>query len=949
MSPVSTTAAMEKNGVNGHDAKAAAAALGSPSHGVQSGPEGGRMLFQYLGAGAACLFAVCMGTTMGWTSAAERLQYSNITGSDWELGSTEYSLVGAFMPLGALLAALPTGPAMAKWGRRNMMLALSPILFCAWLLIIFAQNAWMIILARLIIGAAIGSISMIAPLYSNEIAHKSVRGTLGGFFQFLHTCGVLFAYVLGWAITGPMTWISVICACVPVVAALAFFFFPDTPTWYLQQGRPEDARRSLIMFRGEDYPEHLLQAELDDISNELKAAAENKKTLKEAFTTKEAKLGLALSMNLMIVQQLSGVSAVVFYAAKIFEKAGSTLSKEVAAIVMGACLAGATLVSLFLVDRFGRRLLLLVSGAACVISNVILGIYLLILLADQKQASSWSSKDKLSAPVIYDEVGKQYIAVFNQSIVRTWDSTEVDLNKLKKLKFDHPIHSILNRSSKSEPVVVFKNGAAISLSAALSDRRKLWPGPLSSHVTIKDCFFMKLDGTDCITFVVAQEKGGVKLYISEVDSTSAPLLSVPLERADKKLLGHTVMVVEGSVSILTLWNDGQLYSLSLKKFPSEQSGVGCAIYTVKAVSLKNVVAMTQISTHHLAIYGADPSEEGAMLVIVNTQFMLVQAHQHYKLFSNNTNLWIIGTSLLLVVGNSLAVVPFILDTERLCALIGSHKPLKSKSNEVEQILEMENVSWEDADNIKSSIETNAVNRKDWVGLKSVENLVAQGYSQAMLCEELIPFLIEKVKIHDIIQLLKKLPDFPEESLVRILIFCLDSPASAFKSMKNQMENGVDSELMEVDGEDDSRDSQNALVELSQGQRILLDVIIRTPFSEAIILPYLRSRLNLPHCLALLQYIAQSLPQTANVSYSKSLLKWSAVLLDSHYQQLLLSKDECVSSTIFAIKELVESQVEYMEDLKVLQPILERVKCGQLFQKQNTLTNNFYSIETLRLY
>lgn len=54
----------------------------------------------------------------------------------------------------------------------------------------------MIILARLVIGAAIGSISMIAPLYSNEIAHRSVRGTLGGFFQFLHTCGVVFAYVL---------------------------------------------------------------------------------------------------------------------------------------------------------------------------------------------------------------------------------------------------------------------------------------------------------------------------------------------------------------------------------------------------------------------------------------------------------------------------------------------------------------------------------------------------------------------------------------------------------------------------------------------------------------------------------------------------------------------------------------------------------------------------------
>ncbi|KAK3916639.1 Nucleolar protein 11 [Frankliniella fusca] len=584
------------------------------------------------------------------------------------------------------------------------------------------------------------------------------------------------------------------------------------------------------------------------------------------------------------------------------------------------------------------------SLPGCAIVTLGKNIVIRYKLADQKQASSWSSKDKLSAPVIYDDVGKQYIAVFNQSIVRMWESTEVDLNRIKKLKFDHPIHSVLNRTN-SEPVVVFKNGAVVSLSAALADRRKMWLGPLSYDMTIKDCSLIKLEDTDCVALIAAREDG-VVLYLTEVDSTNVQLLSVPLERKDRKLLGCTIMVVEGSVSVLTLWNDGQLFSLPLKVL-SEPHGIGCAVYTVKAVSLKNAVAMTQISTHHLAVYGADPSEEGAMLVIVNTQFMLVQAHQHYKLFSNNTCLWIIGTSLLLVVGNSLAVVPFSLDTERLCALIGSHKPLKShesKSNDVEQILEMENAFWED-ENSPTLIDSVSA-KKEWAGLKSVENLVAQGYSQAMLCEELIPFLIEKRKISDIISLLKKLPDFPEEPLVRVLIFCLDSPVSAFNSIKHEIENG---DSVEVDGEDDSRDSQSALVEFSKGQRALLDVIIRTPFSEAMILPYLRSRLNLPHCLALLQYIAQSLPQTNDVSYSKSLLKWSAVLLDSHYQQLLLSKDECVSSTITAIKELVESQVEYMDDLKVLQPILERVKCGQHFQKQNTLTNNFYSIETLRLY
>lgn len=76
-----------------------------------------------------------MGTTMGWTSAAARFKEADSLG----ITDDEYSWIGACMPLGAMLAAPPTSPALARWGRRNMMLALSPVIFCAWLLIIFAQ------------------------------------------------------------------------------------------------------------------------------------------------------------------------------------------------------------------------------------------------------------------------------------------------------------------------------------------------------------------------------------------------------------------------------------------------------------------------------------------------------------------------------------------------------------------------------------------------------------------------------------------------------------------------------------------------------------------------------------------------------------------------------------------------------------------------------------------
>ncbi|XP_034250718.1 facilitated trehalose transporter Tret1-like isoform X2 [Thrips palmi] len=359
--------------------KTAAAALGANASG---GVEGGRKLFQYLGAMAACLFAVCMGTTMGWTSAAERIVCAaiNCTEGDQALyiSKGDYSWVGAAMPLGATIAALPAGPAITRWGRKNMLLFLSPVTFLFWLLIIFARASWMMILARFVIGASIGTISMIAPLYTSEIAHPSVRGTLGGFFQFLHTCGVLGAYCLG-AVIADLVWISTICACVPLLAGVCFFFFPETPSWLLQQNREDDARRSLIRFRGDDYPEALLQEELDSIKRSIKESRENQKTLREAFSTKAAKRGLMLSMVLMLIQQMSGVSAVVFYASSIFEAAGSSLSKDQSSIVVGVCLAGATLCSLFLVDRLGRRVLLLGSGAACFVCNVVLGIYLLLL------------------------------------------------------------------------------------------------------------------------------------------------------------------------------------------------------------------------------------------------------------------------------------------------------------------------------------------------------------------------------------------------------------------------------------------------------------------------------------------------------------------------------------------------------------------------------------------
>lgn len=74
------------------------------------------------------------------------------------------------------------------------------------------------------------------------------------------------------------------------------------------------------------------------------------------------------------------------------------------------------------------------------------------------------------------------------------------------LQFDNPIHTILNRSVLSEPVIIFKNGAAVSLSRALADRKKLWRGHLSGDLSIKECYNLKLGNIYCIAIIAANDK-----------------------------------------------------------------------------------------------------------------------------------------------------------------------------------------------------------------------------------------------------------------------------------------------------------------------------------------------------------------------------------------------------------------------------------------------------------
>ncbi|XP_067006760.2 facilitated trehalose transporter Tret1 isoform X2 [Anabrus simplex] len=323
---------------------------------------------QYLAALAATLGAMAAGTVLAWTSPTlPELQAPN---SSLPLSVEEGSWVGSLVAVGALAGAFPAGYCAETFGRKLTITALSAPFLLSWILIITAQNVAMLYIARLVAGIATGAISVTAPMYIGEIAEASVRGALGSFFQLMLTVGILYVYVFG-AIAS-YVWLGIVCAAVPVALLVIFVWMPETPTFLLKKNRKADAERSLRFLRGANYN---IQDELHILQLEVEEAAKNNASIKDLVSSRATRKALTVCLGLMVFQQLSGINAVIFYTVDIFEAAGSTLAPSVATIIVGVIQVVITYVASLLMDRAGRKILLLLSSGVETLCLGLLGLY----------------------------------------------------------------------------------------------------------------------------------------------------------------------------------------------------------------------------------------------------------------------------------------------------------------------------------------------------------------------------------------------------------------------------------------------------------------------------------------------------------------------------------------------------------------------------------------------
>ncbi|XP_065074834.1 facilitated trehalose transporter Tret1-like [Ochlerotatus camptorhynchus] len=344
--------------------------------------ESGRKLPQYIAGLAASGGALAAGTFLGWTSPAEIPLVQNAE-YGFTITSEQFSWIGSMANLGAALMCFPIGIMMKLIGRKWAMLSLVIPLVLGWLLVIFASNVAMLMVGRFFLGVGGGAFCVSAPTYTAEIAQSSIRGTLGTFFQLLVTVGILFAYGVGAAVS--VQTLSIICGVIPLVFGLIFFFMPESPHYFIEKNRYDDASKSLKWLRGSHYDE---RAEIEDLKKEDAKMRADKITFLQSLKQRATIRALIICLGLVFFHQLSGINAIIFYTTTIFVDANTGLEATDATIIVGVIQVVATLLATFIVDKTGRRILLMLSDFFMAIATILLAVYFQLKENDPAQVEN---------------------------------------------------------------------------------------------------------------------------------------------------------------------------------------------------------------------------------------------------------------------------------------------------------------------------------------------------------------------------------------------------------------------------------------------------------------------------------------------------------------------------------------------------------------------------------
>ncbi|KAJ7972850.1 Sugar transporter ERD6-like [Quillaja saponaria] len=302
--------------------------------------------------------AVCgsyeFGSCAGYSSPAQDAIVEDVS-----VTLAEYSVFGSLLTFGAMIGAISSGPIADFIGRKGAMRVSSGCCVAGWLAICFAQGVLPLDIGRLATGYGMGVFSYVVPIFIAEIAPKNLRGALTTLNQFMICAAVSVSYIIGTVISWRALALTGLIPC--AVLLLGLFFIPESPRWLAKTGREKDFISALQKLRGKDAD---ISHEADEIQDYIATLEQlPKPKLLELFQRRYLR-SVTIGVGLMVCQQFGGINGICFYLSYIFESAG--FSSSIGSIIYACLQVVITGLGAALIDRTGRKPLLLVSGSGLV-------------------------------------------------------------------------------------------------------------------------------------------------------------------------------------------------------------------------------------------------------------------------------------------------------------------------------------------------------------------------------------------------------------------------------------------------------------------------------------------------------------------------------------------------------------------------------------------------------
>lgn len=322
--------------------------------------------------------SLLFGVSIGWSSPLSPKIIEKYDFINFWITKYEFSWIVGAMALGGALSSVLSGIVRNKFGTRLTILMFGFIGMMGWLSIIFAVDARMMLIGRFLKGMSVGCFIFVSPIYVAEISSSHIRGKMLCTFQIMLNAGILFAFTVGKF--AQFKQFNVICGLVPsIFYCTAVTFLPESPVYLMSKNREDEAKRSLQMLRDD---ESQIQKELSELKKHqlerqtkiVQSPSEKTNILSSPATRK----AFVIILIQFVFYQMSGVNAVAFYTTSIFIESGIELDPYLATIGVSAGQLLIAFCVIILVDRFGRKFLLVTSEAIMCMGMLGIGTYFML-------------------------------------------------------------------------------------------------------------------------------------------------------------------------------------------------------------------------------------------------------------------------------------------------------------------------------------------------------------------------------------------------------------------------------------------------------------------------------------------------------------------------------------------------------------------------------------------